>query len=79
MTIATKTNIRTEYAGMGLTLNGFWKPVTPKAATAADAEKYLKEYLYDVERYPELYTSYEEYKVMKRTVITTTEDWSDAE
>lgn len=77
MTITTKTNIRTEYAGMGLKPDGKWKPVTPRTNNAADAEKYLKEHLYDVERYPELYTAHADYKVMKRTVITVTEDWGD--
>ncbi len=76
-TMTTKTNIRTEFAGMGLKPDGKWKPVTQKAGNAADAEKFLKEHLYDVERYPGLYTRYDEYKVMKRTVITVTEDWGE--
>lgn len=77
MTITTKTNIRTEYAGMGLKPDGTWRVITPRAATDADADKLLKEHLADVKRYPDLYTTYEEYKVMKRTVITVTEDWGD--
>ena len=79
MAITTKTNIRTEYAGMGLKPDGNWRTVTPRAATADHAEKLLKEHLDDVKRYPCLYTTYDEYKVMKRTVITVTEDWSEVE
>ncbi len=77
MVINTKTNIRTEYAGMGLKPDGSWRVITTRFTTAADADKHLKEYRYEVDRYPELYTAYAEYKVMKRTVITVTEDWGD--
>lgn len=73
-----KTEVRTEYAGMGLKPDSTWRVITPRATTAARADEHLKEYLSDVARFPDLFTAYAEYKVMKRTVITTTEDWGDS-
>ena len=75
----SRTTIRTEYAGLGLKPDGTWRKITAGTHTAADAEEQLKEYISDVSRYPDLYTAYAEYKVKKRTIITTIEDWSDAE
>lgn len=73
----TTTSIRTEFCGMGLKPDGNWRSVTQKASTAAEAEKLLQQHLIDTERYPDLYTKYPEYKVMKRTVITVVEEWTD--
>ena len=72
-----RTTIRTEFAGMGKKPDGSWKPITAKASNAEDAEKYLTEYLSYNEEYPGLFTPYDEYKVMQRTVITVTEDWNE--
>lgn len=70
----TNTEIRTEYAGMGRKADGTWKKITP-ARNPAEAQKELQEYMSEVERYPDLFTKYEEYKVAKRTVITTYSEW----
>ena len=76
MTTNTKTTIRTEYGVLGLKPDGTWRVIN-RQATAADAEKILEEYISDTKAYPDLYTAYAEYKVMKRNVITTIEDWSE--
>ena len=77
MIMNTKTNIRTEFAGMGLKPDGTWRKITASQNKEEEARKLLDEHLSDVNRYPDLYTKYAEYKVMKRTVITTTEDWGE--
>lgn len=78
MTINAKTEITTEYVGMGLTPDGTWKKITARTVNGRDAEQWLKDYIDDVRNNPELFTAYVTYKCMKRTVITVTEEWRDA-
>lgn len=77
MTIKTKTEMHTEYAGMGLKPDGTWKKITPSQIAKTDAIFLLDEYIADAEKHPDLFTNYEKYMVMNRTVITTIEDWRE--
>ena len=47
--------------------------------TEQEAKKFLEEHIANVNHYPDVFTKREEYKVMKRTVITTLEEWGDVE
>lgn len=77
--LTTRTTIRIEFAGMGKKPDGIWRKITASQNKEEEAQKLLDEYIADVSRYPDVYTNYGEYKVMKRTVITTCEEWGDVE
>ena len=74
-TINTRTNIVTVYAGFGKKPDGTWVKITVRTDTVDKANELLNEYIQDVKLYPDVYGSYEDYKVLKRTEITVTEDW----
>lgn len=75
--MTTRTTTRIEFAGMGKKPDGTWRKITASQNAEEEARKLLDEYISDVSRYPDLYTRYGEYKVMKRMVITTCEEWGE--
>lgn len=77
--LTTRTTIIIEFAGMGKKPDGTWRKITASQNKEEKARMLLDEYISDVNRYPDLYTRYGEYKVMKRTVITVCEEWGDVE
>lgn len=75
--LTTRTTIRTEFAGMGKKPDGTWRKITASQITKTDAKFLLDEYIADTKNYPDVFTKYEEYTVMKRMVITVCEEWSE--
>ena len=75
----SNTNIKTEYAPCGLTTQGRWRRIDPLAifATQEHAEKALEEHKENCAKHPNIFKGCKEYKVMKRTVITTLTEWED--
>lgn len=72
----TRTNIRTEYTIHGLTSKGAWRPVTLlRFASEAAAEKALEEYKKSCAMNYSIFKDCKEYKIMKRTVVTTISEW----
>ena len=76
--MSARTKTRTEYAPMGLTKEGRWRPITssrcstPEAAgVALEGYKAIMEKLYKGKGGPKAY------KVMKRTVTITMTEWED--
>ena len=69
----TKTEIATEYAPFGLTEKGRWHKLIPFFCKSQEsAEKDLRLY-----KEQPLTHKCKEYKVMKRTTITTISEWED--
>ena len=77
--LTTRTTIRIEFAGMGKKPDGTWRNITASQTNEQGAKKLLEEQIADANRYPDVFTKYDEYKVMKRTVITVCEEWGDVE
>ena len=75
--MTTKTEIRTEYAGFGLRPDGTWRKITVSQTKPVFAYERLNEYINDVNKHPDMFTNYAEYKVMNRAFITTFEEWHD--
>lgn len=74
-----KSTTKTEYAPHGLTAQGKWRTLTSQRFTSAQlAEARLEEYKQDCKNLPNLYEPYQEYKVMKRTVVITISEWDEA-
>lgn len=78
--MSARTNTRTEYAPMGLTKEGVWRPLGsarfPSLQVAQDA---MKEYVAYMERLGDKFGRPRAYKVMKRTVSLTVTEWEEAE
>ena len=72
-----KTESRTEIAVFGLKPDGTWRKISTRFNNVVAAQQYLGEYIKDTEQSPDLYTSYAEYKIAKRTVTTTFTEWED--
>lgn len=72
-----KTTSRTEFAVFGLKPEGTWRKLSTRFADAVAAQAYLGEYIKDTEQCPDLYTTYEDYKIAKRTVVTAFTEWKD--
>ena len=73
----TKTIIEEEYIPCGLTEGGTWEQFSMyKGFTKEEADKNLKEF---IEHLADCAFSeeYLEYKIMKRTTITTVSEWED--
>lgn len=79
MTMNTKTQIITVYAGFGKSPDGKWRKVTASQNSLDKAQQLLAEFKSDVKRFPDVYRQYEDYRIQKRTEITVTEEWHDAE
>ena len=74
----SKTNIATEYTPCGLTAQGKWRPITlQRFRSQRAAEVHLEEHKKDCELNPRLFEGCKEYKIMKRTVVTTIGEWED--
>lgn len=71
----TKTSIRIEYSGFGKKSDGSYRQLFPTKTIRTIAEEELEEYQKNVKRNPKIYIAYEDYKVMSRRTITTTEEW----
>lgn len=69
----TKTEITTQYAPFALTSSGKWRKLVPFFCRSQEsAEKDLQLY----KEHP-FVDRYKDYKVMKRTAITTISEWED--
>ena len=75
----TRTHIETEYAPHGLTAQGMWRPLSvARYRSQETAERALEEHKKICEN-PRIakFRGCKEYKVMKRTVVTTISEWED--
>lgn len=75
----TKTTMQTEYGYFGKKPDGSWRQLGPFKTLITLAQKAMDEYRENVARMPKLYTAYEDYKVMSRTVITIIGEWEDVQ
>lgn len=74
----TRTNIETEYTPCGLTEQGTWRPITHRRYKCKESAEYkLEEHISLRKEHPGCYESCKEYKIMKRTVVTTIGEWED--
>ena len=77
----TNTIIKIEYTPCGLTAQGRWRPISALARFSSQkaAERALEEHKKDCAKHPRYFQGCKEYKIMKRTVITTISEWGDVE
>lgn len=74
MEIKTKT----EFAVMGVNSDGTSTALSKRFKNAADAQKYIGEYISYTKRIPDAFKAFDEYKVVSRTVTTTYDEWEEA-
>lgn len=73
-----KTRTKTEFAVMGINSDGTSRTLSKRYNNAVDAQKYIGEYISYTERFPNDFKGFDEYKIVKRNVITTWEEWEEA-
>lgn len=74
----SRTHIETEYAPHGLTAQGTWRPLSvARYRSQETAERALEEHKRIRAANPFIPGDFDEYKVMKRTVVTTIGEWED--
>jgi hypothetical protein len=78
----TRTEIHTEYVPTAKTANGSWRPITvARFRSQKQVERYLEENKITLSACrkvtPEDFKTGENYKIMKRTVITTISEWEE--
>ena len=74
----TRTEIQTEYAPCGVLASGKSRPLSiARYRSKETAERALEEYKGIHAKYPKIDGGCVEYKIMKRTVITTISEWED--
>ena len=76
----SNTNIVIEYAPLGLTAQGKWRPIISALSrfrTQEQAERALEEHKKQCAAHPRYFEGCKEYKIMKRTVISTISEWED--
>lgn len=74
----SRTNIATEYTICGLTTSGAWRPFTATRFRSQEtAERAMEDYKKDRAEHPFVYANCEDFKVVKRTVVTTIGEWED--
>ena len=71
------TRIKTEFAVMGLKPDGTWRTLGKCFSNAPSAQAYLGEYAANAGRWPDIFTSYKTYRIVKRTVTTTCTEWEE--
>lgn len=71
----TTTTTKTEYTPFELTVRGTWIPFYIKRRTKEGAERLLKDH---IRLRKEIGEHIGEYKIMKRTVVTTVSEWEEA-
>ena len=72
-----KTKTKTEFAVMGVNSDGSSRTLSKRFGNAVDAQQYIGEYISYTERIPDAFKPFDEYRIVKRNVITTTEDWEE--
>lgn len=72
-----KTKTKTEFAVMGVNSDGTSRTLSKRFGNAVDAQKYIGEYISYTVRIPDAFTPFDEYKIVKRNVITTYEEWEE--
>lgn len=73
-----KTRTKTEFAVMGVNSDGTSRTLSKRFGNAVDAQQYIGEYISYTERIPDAFKPFDEYKIVKRTVTTTWDEWEDA-
>lgn len=71
------TRIKTEFSVMGVNQDGTSRVLSKKFGNAVDAQKYIGEYVSYTERHPDAFKPFDEYRIVKRDVITTYEEWEE--
>jgi hypothetical protein len=72
-----KTRTKTEFAVMGMNSDGTSRTLSKRFGNAADAQKHIGEYISYTERFPNDFKPFDEYRIVKRNVITTYEEWEE--
>lgn len=74
----TRTNITTEYTPCGLTAQGKWRPLKAFGSKSLEeAERALEACKEAHAKHPNIYPGCKDFKVMKRTVVTTISELED--
>ena len=72
-----KTKTKTVFAVRGVNSDGSSRTLSKRFGNAVDAQQYIGEYISYTERIPDAFKPFDEYRIVKRNVITTTEDWEE--
>jgi hypothetical protein len=72
------TKTTTEFAVYVEKADGTWKPLGSLKGTREQAEEQIAAHNQLAREYSNDFTYYPNYKIMKRTVVTTFGDWSEA-
>ena len=73
-----ETKTKTEFAVMGVNSDGTSTTLSKRFKNAVDAQKYIGEYISYTKRIPDAFKAFDEYRIVKRNVITTYEEWEEA-
>lgn len=73
-----ETKTKTEFTVMGLNSDGTSRVFQKTFKNAEAAQQHIEEYKSYTERFTKDFKPFDEYKVVKRNVITTWEEWGDA-
>lgn len=71
------TRTKTEFAVMGVNADGTSRTLSKRFGNAVDAQKYIGEYISYTERHPDVFTAYDEYRIVSRIVTTTYTEWEE--
>lgn len=72
-----KTRTKTEFSVMGVNQDGTSRVLSKKFGNTVDAQQYIGEYISYTERHPDAFRPFDEYRIVKRNVITTWEEWEE--
>lgn len=72
-----KTRTKTEFAVMGVNQDGTSRTLSKRFGNTVDAQQYIGEYISYTERHPDVFKSFDEYRIVSRTVTTTYTEWED--
>lgn len=67
----------TQYFAYGKQADGSWKAIPPMCYDKEKAEAVIADYKRYAAMHPKDYFHYTEYKIRKRTVVTTYGEWED--
>lgn len=63
---------------MGINADGTTRTLSKRFGNAVQAQQYIGQYIDYTKRFPLDFKSFDEYRIVTRTVTTTWEEWSEA-
>ena len=71
------TITKVEFAVAGVNLDGTSRTLSKRFGNAVEAQKYIGEYISYTERFPNDFKAFDEYKIVRRTVVKTIHEWEE--